>query len=90
MTEQEVRRPSKKTGDVVRDFIKNLSEDDARFVQTRLVQRLGGDVGEVVEFMQRFPEMDEFLRGANSADEMYARLDHIEAIVQGESKKRSR
>jgi hypothetical protein len=78
-----------KKQDVVREFVRGLSDEELRFLQTRLSQRLNGDLGEAATMMQGFPSLDKWLVEAASHHEFFARMDHIEAMVQGEVKKRS-
>ncbi len=78
-----------KKEDAVRGFVLSLGDDELKFVHTRLSQRLGGDLGEAVKFMEYFPDIEKFLGSAGSATEYYTRIDHLEAMVQGESRRRS-
>jgi len=78
------RRP-----DAIKDYVRGLNDEEWRFIQARLTQRLSGDLGEAIVLMEKTPEVDRFLGGALSATDYYNRLDHIEAIVQGDSKRRT-
>ncbi len=75
--------------DIIKDYVKNLNDEEWRFLQNRLGQRLGGDLAEAVSFLEKTVEVDRFLGGAPTATDYYNRLDHIEAIVQGDSKRRN-
>ncbi len=75
--------------DTIKEYVKNLSEEDWRFLQNRLSQRLGGDLTEAVTFLEKNPEIDRFLGAASSNSDYYNRIDHIEAMIQGDSKRRS-
>lgn len=77
-------------GDPVRDFVRALPDEDLRFLQTRLGQRLGGDIGDAVAFAENSaPDLSQFMGAAESATDYYARIDHIEAMVQGEARRRT-
>lgn len=75
--------------DVIKQYVRNLPEEDWKFIYNRLTQRLGGDLGEAVELMEKNAEVDKFLSQASSAMDYYARIDHIDACVQNDLKRRS-
>ncbi len=81
------KEPAK--NDVIKQYVRNLSEEDWKFLYNRFTQRLGGDLGEAVEFLEKTPEVDKFLSQASSAIDYYARIDHIDACVQNDVKRRS-
>jgi hypothetical protein len=74
--------------DTLKEYAKKLSDDDLRWLNTRLTQRIGGDVGEAIEFMQDSQEMDRWLQLNNSAAEFFEMVDQIDIQLQYELKKR--
>ena len=78
----------KKYTDVLREYAKRLNDEDLKFLNMRLTHRLGGDVGEAIEFMQRNQEVDRWLSTAGNATDFFDMLDQIDASVQQEVKKR--
>lgn len=78
----------KKFNDVVREYARWLSDEDLKYVGIRLANRLGGDMGEAIEVLQRHAGLDRWLAAANSADEFFAMIDQLDYYVQSELKKR--
>lgn len=78
----------KKYTDVLREYAKRLNDDDLKYLNMRLTHRLGGDVGEAIEFMQRNQEIDRWLSSAGNATDFFDMLDSIDSSVQQEVKKR--
>ena len=78
----------KKFNDVAKEFSKKCDDEDIKFLDVRLAQRIGQDVAEAVEFLQRHHDMDKWLGSATSADEFFDMLDNVGICMQTESKKR--
>ena len=74
--------------DTLKEYAKRLSDDDLRWVSIRLAQRIGADVGEAVEYIQKNPDMDKWLQLNNSATEFFDMVDQIDVQLQYELKKR--
>lgn len=70
------------------EFAGSLSEDDLRFLNSRLAERLQGDVAEALEFMSHFKVVDSMFSAAKSAAEVYDICDSVTEVLQKECKKR--
>lgn len=79
----------KKKDTVLREFARGLDDEALKWSYSRVSQRLGGDVGEFMEHVQSFAEMDRILSGAKDADGFYNLVDEIEEYLERETKKRS-
>jgi hypothetical protein len=79
----------KRNHDTVKEYVRGLNEEELKFLYARYAQRLGGDIAEATEYLQKNPEIDRWLAGAGSSGDFFARLDHIDALVQGEFKRRA-
>lgn len=71
------------------EFVSSLSEDDLRFLSTRLIDRLENDLGEALDFMSHFKSIDSILSVTKSADEIFNVLDALTEVSQKECKKRN-
>jgi hypothetical protein len=74
--------------DALREYIKKLNDDDLKFIGTRLSQRIGSDVGDAVEVIQRNSDMDRWLSSAVNADDFFEMVDQLDNCVQQEVRKR--
>lgn len=74
--------------EALKDYSKRLSDDDLKWLSLRLVQRIGADVGEAIEYVQKNPELDHWLQMSNSASEFFDMVDQIDYQLQYELKKR--
>jgi len=70
------------------EFVSSISEEDLRFLNTRLNERLQGDMAEALDFISHFKAMDAMFGSAKSADEVYNFCDSVTEVVQKECKKR--
>jgi predicted CopG family antitoxin len=77
-----------KFSDVIKEYARKLSDDDLRFINMRLSQRVGADVAEAIELLQHNAEVDHWLGLSKSANELYDMIDTIDVTLQGESKRR--
>jgi hypothetical protein len=78
----------KKYNDILREYSKRLNEDELKYISIRLARRLGGDLGEAVELIQKHSEVDRWLSSANSAGDFFDMIDQVDVYVQQEIKKR--
>jgi len=70
------------------EFAGSISEDDLRFLSSRLTERLQGDVAEALEFMSHFKAVDSMFSAAKSTAEVYDICDSVTEVLQKECKKR--
>jgi hypothetical protein len=76
--------------DTIKEYSRKLSDDDLYFIATRLAQRVGSDVGDVIEFMQRNQDVDYCLSGSKDANDFFDMIDAIDNIIQNEFKRREK
>lgn len=76
--------------DLVRVYIRRLADDDFIFLHTRLSQRLGNDVADAVNFMEKLPEMDRWFSTSASANDLYDMVDIVYQYLESDSRSKSR
>lgn len=79
----------KKKDNVLREFARQLHDDDVRYLAGRLDDRKSGDVGEVVEWIQQVPEVDRVLSVARDAWGLYDLIDDFHDSLDREWKRRT-
>ena len=77
-----------KFSDTIKEYARKINDEDLRFLNMRLSQRVGADVSEAIELLQHNAEVDQWLCLSKSANELYDIIDTIDIILQGESKRR--
>ena len=77
-----------KTESVVKEYVRGLSDDDLQYLHTRLKQRLGGDLAEAGDFMDKNPEMVQFFSNSDGSMDWFDRLDLVENAINKEMEKR--
>jgi hypothetical protein len=65
----------------VKEYVRSLSDDDLRFVGSRLQQNLCGDLCEVLNFLSRTKELDRYLAGAEDYSEFFRSIEYIAECV---------
>jgi len=66
---------------VLKEYVSSLSYKDLLFLKTRFSQRVGGDLGEAVNFISKNEEMDKWLGAADGAEDFYQMLDVLSVEV---------
>ena len=79
----------KKKDTILKEFTRALSDDDLKWLLSRLNQRLGGDLGEAVEALQTNVEIDRLLAAANSSFGLYDLADEVAEYLDRELRKRA-
>ncbi len=74
----------KKPDLMLKEYSVRLSDDNLKFVNGRLSQRLSGDLPEVLDFMSNTTEMDRWLSSAKSSWDVYEMLDISQKCVEKE------
>jgi hypothetical protein len=78
----------KSTDQQIKECVKKISEEDLKYLYTRLSQRLGGDIGEAMSLIQnQYPELNKVLSAAPTCTEVYNLIDIIDRCVQEPAKK---
>ena len=78
----------KKPEILIRDYVGKLNEDNLKFLNSRLGQRLSGDLPEALNFLSGNHEMDRYLASAKTCDDLYEMTDLIEWAVGKECDRR--
>jgi hypothetical protein len=79
----------KRLDNVLREYASRISDEDLKFLNTCLGQRLQGDLSEALNFMSRSPDMDRLLREQASSQMFYDVIEKITEQVDNEVYKRS-
>jgi hypothetical protein len=66
---------------LLREYVSSLSYKDLLFLKTRFSQRVGGDLGEAVNFISKNEEVDKWLSSADGAEDFYQMLDVLSIEV---------
>jgi hypothetical protein len=78
----------KNCDNAVREYVRRLSEDDLRFLNSRLGQQLFGDRAEASGFLSQNREIDRWLSSAVTATEFFDGLDLVAEYVEKECARR--
>lgn len=73
---------------IVAECVRQISDDDIRWLGLRLTEKLGGDLAEAVDFLSKSDKLDAYLKSATNSNELFEAIDRIKDIVVGECKKR--
>jgi hypothetical protein len=76
------------TSDIAKNYVRRLSDHDLDFLRSRLIERLQGDLANLLEFLQKSPEVDRLLSGAPDVDSFYEVVDAISDAVLSECGRR--
>ena len=72
----------------LREYSSRISDDDLKYLHTRLSQRLSGDVAEALQLLGRTSDVDRVFRDAGSGEGIYGAIDELQACLQREFEKR--
>lgn len=78
----------KKNNDFLKEYLRKLTEEDFKFVDTRMAYQLQGDLDEVINFISLNKDVDQWLSTASSAFQLFDLLDQFNYFVDQESKRR--
>lgn len=78
----------KKPEILLKEYAQRLSDDNLKFVNGRLTQRLSGDLPEVLDFFTNSNEVDRWLASSKTAWELYDMLDSTHNFVEKEYARR--
>ena len=73
---------------VLVEYVASLSDEDLRFLGSRLTEKFGGDLAAALNLMSNRQSIDGILGAARGAEEVYQLCDVIRDIVVRECKKR--
>ncbi len=74
---------------VLSAYVRNLAEDEVKYLGTRLVERLSNDLAEALDLVSNNKHVDEVFRDASSANELYNTIDLLKESVLRECRKRN-
>lgn len=70
------------------EFVNQIPDDELKYIGMRLVERMCGDLAQVLEHLETRQPTHEVLSAANSSEEVYAILGVIQEIIQKEAVRR--
>ncbi len=74
--------------EIIKNFLRKLSENELDFIASRLFDQYGGDVANVTEFLQKNSEIDKILQ-TDCIDSFYEVLDAVKEFTVVELRRRS-
>ena len=78
----------KKTDAVLKEYVRGLSDEDLRFLNSRFQQLLCGDRAEIADILFKDKDVDRWLASATSAEDWFDMLDVVGQNVVREAKRR--
>lgn len=81
----------KKKDSILREYVRLLTEEDLKFLCSRLSHtygRRGGDVPAAVELIQQNPDMDRLFGAAKDSSHLYDLVDETQEYAEREIKRR--
>ena len=73
---------------VFKDYVSSLNEEDLKQTYEKIVDRFSGDIGDVVNHIDKNKDISKFLHSTKNADEIYDIVDDLFPYVEKEYKKR--
>ena len=74
----------------VEEYVRGISDEDLGFLYSRYNQRLGGDLGDMTDFLSRTSKkIDRWLMSAGDTNEWFNMFDTVGRYVIEEHKRRS-
>lgn len=67
----------RQVSDLVRNYIRRLSDQEMHWINHRLNDRLGNDLAEVLNFMSKSSDMDRWFASSKSPNELYDMIDTV-------------
>ena len=78
----------KRTASLVREYVRELSDDNLNDIVQKWSQKLGGDYANLAYLFQRNRAIDDLLRSAQSAEDWFDLVDFIGEAASRELKNR--
>ena len=79
----------KKTGVILSEYVRKLSEEDLYFLGSRYKQNLCGDVAAITLLLQRDPNVDKMLASAANVTEWFYLFDEVGRSIRDEYGRRA-
>ena len=74
--------------DVLREYVRRLSDSEMIFLRTRFRQRLCGDMADIAIQLAKDAELDAWLQESITADEWFDMVDKLASFVDREFDRR--
>jgi len=78
----------RKPDTILREYTNRISDEDVKFLHTRLFQRLYGDIAEALQLMGKDAAMDRLLRDQQDGEKLYDTIDDLQNYLEQQFKKR--
>jgi hypothetical protein len=75
----------KKFNSYLKEYLRNLNQDDFDYLYTRLDLRCPGDLAEVIDYLDRKPEFSKYFKEAKNANDFYDLIDNLYVNFQKEN-----
>jgi hypothetical protein len=75
----------KKFNVFLKEYLRNLNQDDFDFLYTRLDLRCPGDLAQVIDFLDKKSEFSKYFKEAKNADDFYDLIDNLYVNFQKEN-----
>lgn len=72
----------------IKEYVKKLSEDDIKFLFSRLSEKMFGDAAEAINFLDKTNEFSKWFHSAKNSNELYDMLDKVFKYIEKEHNKR--
>ena len=76
----------KQVADLVRNYVRSLTDGELGWLYDRLHDRLQDDVAEAILFMSKFPQMDRWFYTSCTANELYDMVDIVQQYVEQDNR----
>ena len=73
---------------MLREYFNKVSDDDLKYIYTRLNQRLSSDMGDAVNALSRSDELDRWFSSAKNSWEFYDMIDLAQRYAEREVRNR--
>ena len=81
-------KSKRKNAEIFKNYVGKLSDDDLKYLNIRLSERIEHDISEAVDMILKDVEVDKLMGEADNAFGFFDMLDEAEVVVQRESKRR--
>ena len=75
---------------ILKEYVTRISDDDLKFLNSRISQKLSGDVPEALNLMAQSPDIDKLMRDQPNGEALYETLDALQQFLERESLRRER
>lgn len=69
---------------VVKEYVRNLSNDDLHFLSSRFAQKCSGDWAEIAQILSKDKSIDKLLNNASSSSDWFKVVDTVGECVTKE------